>query len=101
VLARLEQLAEPYLGAVRRLLEAVVVRNDSAQRERPPLCRDVFDRLPQPGLGFEQTVALATVFLRLAREANARIHVSHFLASSCLENAYESLASSRIGSNNS
>ena len=53
VLARLEQLAEPHLAAVGRLLEAVVVRDDAARRQRTTLRGDLFDRPPQPGLGFQ------------------------------------------------
>jgi hypothetical protein len=44
VLAGLEQLAEPHLAAVRRLLEAVVVGNDTAWGQRAPLGGHVFDR---------------------------------------------------------
>src|SRR5262249_56225526 len=79
--ARLEQLAEPHLAAVGCLLEAVVVGDDAARRQVAPLRRDLFDRPPQPGLGFEQPIALATVLVGLAWKTNTRVNVSHLLAS--------------------
>ena len=53
VFPRLEQLAEPHVASVGRLLEAVVVGNDAASRQRAALRCDLFDRPPQPDLGLE------------------------------------------------
>jgi hypothetical protein len=84
VLARLEQLAEPDLAPVGRVLEAVVVGHGAARRQPAPLRRDLLDRPPQLGLGTEQAIALATVLLGLAGETNARVHVGHLGAFSCV-----------------
>src|ERR1700743_270412 len=47
VLARSEQLGEPYLAAVRRGLEDVVLPNETARRERPALRGDLLVKLAE------------------------------------------------------
>ena len=62
ILARREELGEPDLAAaLGGVLEAVVLRNRAAKRERAPLRGYALDRAPQLDLGLEEPVALAAI----------------------------------------
>jgi hypothetical protein len=75
VLARLEEFGQAHLTPVAgRLLEAVVLRDRAAGRQRAALGRDALDRAPELHLGLEQAVAVPAVLAGLAREADAGVH---------------------------
>ena len=71
---RREELGEPHLTApANGLLEAVVVGDWPARRQRAPLCGDALGRPPELNFGLEQPVTFSAVLAGLAGEADVRV----------------------------